>query len=377
MAYLIEILLLVVFVALWAFFRHDLAMLAKQARPPADDELGKVRANIEQLLDVLEEKSASADRNLRQLIEEARQAARQIEEATAMAVKSLDVASPAAEALPHSNGSAKRQEEPALSAVSAVDLPATLESSKPPAPDTPAEQPTPPGLNPLPCDVPAPDLGAVAEIEPLAQAALPEAKVTIEPPRAGLPEDMPPIDHVFTPWPAPAAEQPETLQPAAAFAPIDESQPAAAAGTAEEPQPEAAAGKSAEKDMALDFTPFAITPQSLPNPVGDTTGPTDTARRIVSIQAAPSALNGGSEEASGRTAVMADSAPSDVTPPSHVNTIAGTEAIFLPASAPSSDRFSEIYSLAQQGVNDVSEIARRTGLGQTEVEMVLSLWRRQ
>lgn len=439
----IQILLLVVFFIVWLFARRDLALLGKQARPPAGDELGKVRENIEQLLDVLEEKSTTAERNLRQLIDEAKGAARQIEQATAMAVKSLEAATPpqamppqngaanlAAERVSPSNGAAMRpapspsngtsarHEEASASpngtAVRQVEAPAPPPIAPARTPHEPEaagtapiamqetapqaarpEPPTPLGLNPVATDADPPLMGASMEkVELDAPFTSPAAVGQPDSPRAPsinmMPaaeamNDMPSIDDVFTPWPAPSrpAEPPEeTEEPSGAWLPED--------GPKNAPAEESVADQSPAGDGEMEFRPFAITAQAVTNPFGDTDVPapdaaprsappgqeeTYSARRDAGEPAGMT--NGSRGEATRQTVALAESARSEATKPERKVKAAEKEEAAPPVSAPGSDRFSEVYALAQQGVTDVSEIARQTGLGRTEVEMVLSLWRRQ
>lgn len=433
MAYLVEILFLVVFVILWLFSRWDLKMVAKQARSAPSDELGRVRENIERLLDVLEQRSTTVERTLRQLIDEAKAAAVQIDEATVAAVNTLEqaatdahVAARAGAATP--NGTPRQasgaQEPPVLAAKTSAqtapareEVPSSVVASEPalppampqeqsapavlregpPAAHIPGEKPpgpereepakpvqieekpvasdaklgaiepvgteaelaqariesveaeaetaSPGGLNQVPIDAPIPMPAPPAPPEPAEEepglAASAEIAPLPEPGKPAIAESMPPIEDVFTPWPVkneappPAAEEPEiALEPIACGEP--------------------------EED--LDFRPFTIKPEV----VADVNAVDESVPAEASAEAAGASDSNGS--------------PEEQTDPRQTLVLEewrGFSDDSTEAADPGADRFAEVYALAEQGIADVTEIAKKTGLGQTEVEMVLSLWRRK
>jgi hypothetical protein len=414
-----------VFIAvLWialARTRRDLAQLAndlarmaasqkQQSSQPSGEELGKVRENIEQLLDVLEERSATAERQLRQLIEEAKDAAKQIDEATLVAVKVLDAAAsyeapataaaspPVVEQLQTAalelSQVAPREDAVEREPVSSQDA-VSFTEPEPTAPEEAPEFPEP--AAPLATsEWSAPAQGSTVEeplLEPLAVEPAPAEAVvemvSTDAPVVRTREESDSHDPLsaWAPYkPANRVEE-SSAQPLPAVTAVNS--PAedredvrqseeAFANAFEEPEVVPELGGSAGKENSLaeqdeetpDFQPYAIKPVGGPARTGDA-GEAQSAPEPV-IFAAPvqahvyaSELNNDEHEIGHNNGGLA---ADDILPSSdHAEDALGGR---------SADPYSAVYTLAELGVTDVSEIARRTGLGQTEVEMVLNLWRR-
>lgn len=100
---------------------------------------------------------------------------------------------------------------------------------------------------------------------------------------------------------------------------------------------------------------------------------------IADLERRAEAAEGRIAEAERRLSAARPSAMPNTMPNTMPNAMSEAPTEAMPASVPNTEqreheeRYAPAYALADSGVSDAGEIARRTGLGQGEVELILGL----
>ncbi|HEX5324262.1 MAG TPA: hypothetical protein VFW40_10780, partial [Capsulimonadaceae bacterium] len=248
---------------------------------------------------------------------------------------------------------------------------------KAPAPVEAQAEIEPPQPAPVKIEPPAAPMQAQAEIEPSTPALAP----IVEPVELEALAQAPIVEPAEVETPVPAIidrveiDRGGTADPLSAWAPYRPPGRAKSAPPVEQPAVEESAEPApVQAAEEAQFQPFAIKPvaelrMEEAETVAEEAAPELEPMPSPASREAPPSVNGPKSENSNG---LANGSTFAEPPGSAPEPRGNAEASGKPA-----DPYSAVYTLTELGVTDVAEIARRTGLGQTEVEMVLNLWRRQ